>query len=271
MSIFSTQKSTILLSDDNQDILNFIADDLAHLFNIVKTENGLQAFEYVKNNEVDVVVSDIMMPVMNGYELCELLKGNSAFSHIPFIMLTAKNSIQSKIEGLEYGADAYIEKPFSPSFLQAQITSLIRNRENVRDHFVHIGDAPIAKLKLNKSDQQFLDNIHRFILDNITDQNLCVDSIANKMNMSRPTLYRKIKSISHLPPNEIINIVRLNKAKQLLSEGELKIYEISDLIGYSNPSHLSRNFQKHFGMTPKDYYEFIKNGDINQNRKSINA
>lgn len=262
MSIFSSQKSTILLADDNQDILDFIADDLAHLFNIVKTSNGLQAFEYVKNNNVDVVVSDIMMPVMNGYELCELLKENSTFSHIPFIMLTAKNSIQSKIEGLEYGADAYIEKPFSPSFLQAQITSLIRNRKNVREHYVNISDAPIAKPKLNKSDQQFLDKIHLFILDNITDQDLCVDSIANMMNMSRPTLYRKIKSLSDLPPNELINIVRLNKAKQLLSEGELKIYEISDLIGYSNPSHLSRNFQKHFGMTPKDYADFLKNGEI---------
>ncbi|WP_149915554.1 response regulator transcription factor [Sphingobacterium cavernae] len=259
MSLFSHQKSTVLLADDNQDILDFIADDLAHIFNIIKTTNGLQALEYVKNNEVDVVVSDIMMPVMNGYELCTTLKENSIFSHIPFIMLTAKNSIQSKIEGLEYGADAYIEKPFSPTFLQAQITSLIRNRQNVKKHYVNINETPFVKSQLNKSDQNFLDRIYRFILENISDPQLCVDMIAEKMSMSRPTLYRKIKSISDLPPNELINIVRLNKSKQLLSEGEFKIYEISNMIGYSNPSHFTRNFHKHYNMSPKDYSDWNKN------------
>ena len=255
MTILSTQKSTVLLADDNQDILDFIADDLENTFHIVKTLNGLQALEYVKNNQVDVVVSDIMMPVMNGYELCTELKQNVTFSHIPFIMLTAKNSIQSKIEGLEYGADAYIEKPFSPSFLQAQISSLIKNREKIREHFINVIESPVSSSKLNNSDQKFLDKIHGFILDNIANQNLCVDMLADEMNMSRPTLYRKIKSITDIPPNEIINIIRLTKAKQLLVEGELKIYEISNCIGYSTPSHFTRNFQKHFGVSPKDYLD----------------
>ncbi|NGF55112.1 response regulator transcription factor [Parapedobacter sp. SGR-10] len=250
---FETEKSIVLLADDHEDILDFIADDLEGKYEVVKARNGQEALDYVYLHDVDLIVSDIMMPQLNGYEFCTKLKENEKYCHIPFIMLTAKNSLQSKIEGLEYGADAYIEKPFSPNFLEAQISSLLRNRKHVKDHFQRMPSSPLDISGHNKSDQIFLKKLNKLILENMADPALCVDMLADRLYMSRPTLYRKIKVLSDLSPNELINLTRLNKATQLLVDGEHKVYEIADLLGFSTASHFSRNFQKHFGISPKDY------------------
>ncbi len=250
---FETDRSLILIADDHVEILDFIADDLDDKYRIIKAYNGKDALEYVYTHEVDLIVSDIMMPKLNGFDFCTKIKEDEKYSHIPFIMLTAKNSLQSKIEGLEYGADAYIEKPFSPNFLQAQIASLLRNRKHVQDHFQRTPTGPIEVDGHNKSDQLFLKKLNKLILENMADPALCVDMLADRLFMSRPTLYRKIRTLSDLSPNELINQTKLNKAAQLLIEGELKIYEIADLLGFSTASHFSRNFQKLFGVNPKDY------------------
>jgi len=250
---FETEKSIVLLADDQEDILDFIADDLEDKYEVVKARNGQEALDYVYLHDVDLIVSDIMMPQLNGYEFCTKLKEDEKYCHIPFIMLTAKNSLQSKIEGLEYGADAYIEKPFSPNFLEAQISSLLRNRKHVKDHFQRMPSSPLDISGHNKSDQIFLKKLNKLILENMADPALCVDMLADRLYMSRPTLYRKIKVLSDLSPNELINLTRLNKATQLLVDGEHKVYEIADLLGFSTASHFSRNFQKHFGISPKDY------------------
>lgn len=250
---FEIEKSVILLADDHVDILDFIADDLEDKYDVVKSLNGQEALAYVYANEVDLIVSDIMMPQLNGYEFCTRLKEDEKYSHIPFIMLTAKNSLQSKIEGLEYGADAYIEKPFSPNFLEAQIASLLRNRKHVKDHFQRMPSSPLDISGHNKSDQTFLKKLNKIILENMADPALCVDMLADRLHMSRPTLYRKIKVLSDLSPNELINLTRLNKASRLLLDGEQKVYEIANLLGFSTASHFSRNFQKQFGISPKDY------------------
>ena len=250
---FETEKSTLLLADDHEDILDFIADDLEDSYKIVKVLNGKEALMYIRSNDVDLIVSDVMMPYLDGFDLCSRIKENSNYNHIPFIMLTAKTSIQSKIEGLEYGADAYIEKPFSPNFLRAQIASLLRNRKHVQDRFQQKQYNPIDVNGHNQADQAFLKKLNSLILNNMNNPDLSVDMLAEKVYMSRPTLYRKIKALSDLSPNELINQTRLNKAKHLLLEGELKIYEIADSLGFSSASHFSRNFQKHFGINPKDY------------------
>ncbi len=250
-------KPTILVADDHLEILNFIADDLSDEYNIVKATDGKKALEQLGLQEVDLIVSDVMMPNIDGFELCAQLKENIKYNHIPFIILTAKNSLQSKIEGLEYGADAYIEKPFSPSFLQAQIASLLRNRRNVKAHYRETAIQPLAvePTEFNKSDHDFLDKLNSFILKNINEQGLCVDFLADRMHMSRPTLYRKIKSLSDLSPNELINLTRLKKAAILLREGNYKVYEISSMVGFSSSSHFIRNFQKQFGVSPKGWGE----------------
>lgn len=248
-----SDRARILIVDDHLEILDFIADDLEESYEVATAVNGKEALEYLGANDVDLIVSDVIMPLMNGYELCTKIKENVYYSHIPFIMLTAKNSMQSKIKGLEYGADAYIEKPFAPDFLQAQINSLLRNRRHVHEHYKHIPSMPIDSVAYNKSDQAFLRKLNLLILDNISEASLCVDTLADHMCMSRTTLYRKIKVLSDLSPNELINITRLKRAAQLLLEGEYKIYEISNILGFSTPSHFTRNFHKQFGISPKEY------------------
>ncbi len=152
-----------------------------------------------------------MMPVMDGFELCRHIKTNVDHSHIPMILLTAKNTLQSKIEGLEQGADAYIEKPFSPEYLQAQIASLLINRNKIKDHFANSPLVHIKSMAYSKADEKFLEELNDAILHNLENPDLDVEQLARIVNMSRPTLYRKIKAVSNLTPNELINITRLKK------------------------------------------------------------
>lgn len=246
-------KPVILLVDDNEEILDFISDDLGEKYQVLQARNGLEALAILENEIVQLVISDIMMPEMDGYQLCEKIKSTVEFSHIPIILLTAKNTLQSKIEGLELGADAYVEKPFSPELLQVQISSLLKNRKKIKEYF---SSSPLIHLKsmaYSKADELFLAKLHDTIHKNIANPDLDVEHLAENMHMSRPTLYRKIKSISDLTPNELINLARLKKAAELLNEGVLRIYEISELVGYSSQTHFGRNFSKQFGMSPTEY------------------
>jgi two-component system cell cycle response regulator len=243
-------KPAILLVDDNEDILDFVSGDLGEKYYVHTAANGLEALAILEQEIVQLVISDIMMPEMDGFELCERIKSTLEFSHIPVILLTAKNTMQSKIEGLEMGADAYVEKPFSPEFLQVQVASLIKNRNKIKAYFSSSPLIHIKTMAYSKADELFLGKLQDMIHKN---PNLDVEHLAEQMNISRPTLYRKIKSISDLSPNELINITRLKKAAELLNEGILKIYEISELVGYSSQTHFGRNFSKQFGMSPSEY------------------
>ena len=243
----------ILLVDDNEDILDFLERVLNSRYTILKAPDGAEALKILETEAVQLVVSDIMMPVMDGFELCKIIKSNFEHSHIPVILLTAKNTIQSKVEGLEIGADAYIEKPFSKEHLQAQIASLLANRNMVREYFASSPLVHIKSIAHSKGDERFLETLNDIICANIEDVDLDVEKLAKIMNMSRITLYRKIKAISVLTPIEVINITRLKKAAELLAAGEHKIYEISYMVGFSSQSNFARNFQKHFNITPTEY------------------
>lgn len=247
------EKNVILLVDDNEDILDFISDDLEEKYHVLQAKNGVEALEILQREIVQLIISDVMMPEMDGFEFCAKVKSTLAFSHIPVILLTAKNSLQSKIEGLELGADAYVEKPFSPEFLQVQISSLIKNRNKIKEYLSSSPLLHIKSIAYSKADEVFLEKLQDTINKNISNPDLDVEHLAAKMNMSRPTLYRKIKSISNLSPNELINLTRLKKAAEFLNEGLLKIYEISEMVGYSSQSHFGRNFAKQFEMSPSDY------------------
>src|SRR5690606_13691765 len=248
-----TDKPTILVVDDHVEILDFIVDDLSGDYEVLQAAHGKQALEVLEAHPVQLVVSDVMMPEMDGYELCRRIKSDVAHSHIPIILLTAKNTLQSKIEGLEYGADAYIEKPFSPEHLQAQIGSLLANRNKIRAYFASSPLAHINSMAHTKADELFLEELNALIHEHMGEVGFDVEHLAEKMHMSRPTLYRKIKAISDLTPNDIINVARLKKAAELLSEGRYKIYEVSYRVGYSSQTHFGRNFQKQFGMSPSEY------------------
>ncbi len=256
-------KPSLLLVENNKEMLEFIAGELSTDYHILKAYNAEKALELLQKESIQLIVSDVMMDGMGGFELCKLIKANIDNSHIPIILLTAKNSLQAKIEGLESGADAYIEKPFSPEHLKVQISNLLTNRTKIKDYF---SSSPLVHLKsiaYSKADEYFLEKLNDAIYKNIADADLHVDHLAEIMNMSRPTLYRKIKAISNLTPNELINIARLKKAAELLAEGEYKIYEIANIVGYSSQTSFGRNFLKQFGMTPSEYAN-SKTGVLNK-------
>lgn len=248
-------KPRIMLVDDSEDILSFLSLDLSNTYEIETAQNGEAALMILSEKSVSLVVSDIMMPVMDGFELCQRIKSNLNYSHIPVILLTAKNNLQSKIEGLELGADAYIEKPFSPKHLHVQIANLLSNRSKIKNYFANSPLAHINTMACSKEDETFLAKLNDVIVANLANTELNVDHLAELMNMSRSTLYRKINAISDLSANELINLTRLKKAAELLIEGRQNIYEVSQRVGYCSQTYFGRNFSKQFGLSPS---EFIK-------------
>jgi DNA-binding response OmpR family regulator len=252
-SEMDSSRPNLLLVEDNKEILNYISQELKQKYNVLSALNGQEAIGILESENISIVVSDIMMPVMDGIDLCKRIKSDFQHSHVPIILITAKNSLQSKIEGLEVGADAYIEKPFSLDHLQAQITNLLSNRNIIKEYFAR---SPLTHLKgigCSKADKEFLENLNNVIYEHITDSELDVDRLSSFMNMSKPTLYRKIKGLSDLSPNELINLSRLKKGAELLSGGRYKINEVAYMIGYSLPTNFSRDFQKQFGISPSNF------------------
>lgn len=245
----------LLLVDDEEEILDLLERNLKSKYRILRASNGKEALAIINEEAVQLIISDVMMPLMDGFEFCRTIKSNVEHSHIPVILLTAKNTIQSKVEGLELGADAYIEKPFSKEHLNAQIASLLSNRNIIREYFATSPLVHIKSMAHTKADENFLEILNETIAKRIEDTELDVEKLAGIMNMSRITLYRKIKAISNLSPVELINIVRLKKAAELLAEGEHKIYEVSAIVGYSSQSNFARNFHKQFNLTPTEYIQ----------------
>ncbi len=243
----------ILLVDDNEEILDFIEQDLNDKYAVLRATDGQEALAALKENAVQLIVCDVMMPVMDGFEFCRRLKTNVEHSHIPVILLTARNTLQSKIEGLELGADAYIEKPFSPEYLRAQIANLLANRAKIREYFASSPLVHVKSMAHTKADELFLEQLNEIIHANLEDTELDVEKLSQLLHMSKASLYRKIKSISDLTPNELINITRLKRAAELLLTGTYKIYEVSDMVGFASQTNFGRNFLKQFGMTPSEY------------------
>ncbi|TRZ42062.1 hybrid sensor histidine kinase/response regulator [Robertkochia solimangrovi] len=246
-------KPTVLLVEDNEDLLDFIAKDLREDYYVLKSPTAEKALEILQNENIHLVISDVMMPGMNGFELCKKIKTSIDTSHIPVIILTSKSAIQAKVEGLESGADAYIEKPFSIEYLRLQLKNLIENRKHIMQFYSSTPLAHIRSIAHSKTDESFIKTLDKVIYENISDSNLSVEVLAEIMNMSRSTLYRKIKDISNMSPNELINITRLKRAAELLKSGDFKIYEVAEMVGYNSQTSFGRNFHKQFQMTPTEY------------------
>lgn len=254
----------VLLVDDEEDILIFLQRIFKNKYKPFTATDGIIALEVLKEETIDLVISDVMMPGMDGFQLCEIIKSEFETAHIPVILLTAKNSIQSKVQGLELGADAYIEKPFSKEHLMAQICSLLTNRNKIRSYFASSPLAHIKTIAHNRQDEKFLVSLNESIHNNMNDRELDVEKLARIMNMSRITLYRKIKAVCDLTPIELINLTRLKKAAQLLAADDYRIFEVADMIGYSSQSNFARNFHKQFNMTPTEYVNIKKQEHDNE-------
>jgi AraC-like DNA-binding protein len=198
------------------------------------------------------------MPVMNGYELCRQIKSNIEYSHIPVILLTASVHVNARIEGLDSGADAYIEKPFTTELLMAQILNLIRNRSAERQDFIHSPLTQLRSVTLNKTDEDFLKKLNSILMENIAEHDLSVEKISALMGISVSTLYRKVKALTDLNTVEYIRLTRLKKAAEMLSDGNFRINEISYLVGFSSPSYFATSFQKQFGISPSQFGRKMK-------------
>ncbi|MGJ1265960.1 hybrid sensor histidine kinase/response regulator transcription factor [Sphingobacterium spiritivorum] len=248
-----TDKPVILLVEDNKEILAYLNKELKVSYTILRATNGAEALDILDSNNVQLVLTDIMMPVMDGLALCKRIKSDILYSHIPVIFLTAKNALDAKIEGIKTGADAYIEKPFSMEYLLVQIRNTLKNRMIIRAYFTNSPTSKLTEINVSARDKDFISQLNTVIYDNISDIDLNVEELAKLMNMSRPTLYRKIKGLSDLTPNELINISRLKRAAELLLQKEYNISQIAAMVGYSIQSNFSRDFHKHYGMTPSIY------------------
>lgn len=249
------KESTILLVDDDIELLHFEAKFLSEYYNILVAKNGVEAIEILKDSNANIIVSDVMMPEMDGFELTEKVKSNVEFSHIPVIILTAKVNTQSKVQGYELGADAYLEKPFSVEVLLARIENLLQGREKLRESFMKNPLIGVSTVALTKSDEEFIKKLNNLVKDNISESDFNVENMAEHFNMSRASFYRKVKGVLDLTPNEYLRVERLKKAAILLKEGGNKVNEVSFMVGFNSPSYFAKCFQQQFGILPKDFQE----------------
>jgi len=258
----SFKKCKVLLVEDNIDLLNLIEESLDPFFTVLKSGNGKEALDILAKDNIDLIVSDIMMPEMDGLELSKTIKSDVNYSHIPIILLTAKTTIDSKIEGLEYGADVYIEKPFSVKYLQKQIENLLKLKMTYQKLMTVYPAPSTVDISISKKDQEFIDKLHAEIENHIAELDFSIDNIAETMFMSRSSFYRKIKSITGMSPNDYLKVFRLNKAAELLLENNHSISEICDMVAFSSSSYFAKCFKAQFGVLPKDYTgEKMKDSD----------
>lgn len=243
----------MLIVDDNEDMLNFLSSHFQTSYTIVTAVDGVDALNKLKEQEVALIISDWMMPNMNGIDLCKAVRNNQLTSHIPFILLTAKTDTEAKITSMNCGADAYIEKPFSLQYLEACIKNLLELRLQLRQKFSQMPTVSINSIAANQSDKVFLEKMNHLIEENLNNEELSVDFLAEKLCISRSGLFVKIKGLANTTPNEMIQIIRLKKAASLLLENQYRINEVSYMVGFNNPSYFSKCFQKQFGMKPGEY------------------
>ena len=194
-----------------------------------------------------------MMPVMDGYALCKAIKDDPNLSPIPVVFLTAKNDLESKVRALECGGESYIEKPFSIKYFRQQIKSLLDNRRHERKAFLNKPFFSVDNMKMNKADEEFMSKVVALINDNISNESFNVESMADTLCMSRSSLLRKIKTLFNLSPVELIRLVRLKKAAELIQEGQYRMGDICYMVGINSQSYFTRLFFKQFGITPKAF------------------
>ncbi len=246
----SNGEEVVLLVEDNQDLQHFIIDILQPHYKVLTANDGLQgermAFEHIP----DLVISDVMMPKKDGYELCSSLKNNVKTSHIPIVMLTAKAGQTSKMAGLTQGADAYLTKPFDADELLLRTKNLIAARKKIWYHFTSLDLSVVSDLSLSSVDDTFLQKVIGIINENLDNELLSVENIASKVGFSRAQLHRKLKALTNKSTGQLVNEIRLNNAKTMLSKKVGSVSEVAYSVGYSNMSYFTKSFKEKFGVLP---------------------
>ncbi|KIA85904.1 two-component regulator propeller domain-containing protein [Flavobacterium sp. AED] len=254
LEVLEDHRKTVLIVEDEKEIHLFLNDLLGEKYKIIATYNGVEAIEVLENVIPDIIISDVMMPLMDGVELCKKIKTDIKTCHIPFIMLTAKDSVIHRIEGLESGANSYIPKPFYPDHLLVRIQKLLEEKELLLKHFTQDTLVEnLSTLPINNEEKDFVKRVIELIRKNIDDENLQSLFIEKELGISNSQLYRKVKQIFGFTPGDLIRTIRLKFAAELLRKNVLTVSEVCYQSGFNNRSYFYREFKKMYNTTPKNY------------------
>ena len=240
---------TILVVEDNEDLRLVLQTELEDDYEVLLAKDGREGLELAVLHVPDLVITDIMMPVMFGLELCKELKTNEVTNHIPVVMLTARSKEDEQIEGLEHGANDYISKPFSVPILKMRVRNLLESRRNYRNRILQQVDAT-GGIEAVPFEDRFMERIVKQVGEQMSDPDFRVESLSTAMNMAERTLQRKLKAMTNQTPQELIRSMRLNRARDLLENSNLSVSEVAFQVGYQEPTNFSRSFKKQFGFSP---------------------
>ncbi|MBN2212883.1 MAG: response regulator [Bacteroidales bacterium] len=243
----------ILLVEDNEDFLFYLKDNLKFSYTIIVASNGREGLELAQKRLPDLIVSDIMMPEVDGLELCKIIKSDKNTSHIPVILLTGRSSSKTRVEGFEYGADDYITKPFSFEILESRIRNLILQRENIRRSFQKKFELTPSEIQVTSLDEKLIQKALQIVENNLSDPDFSVDKLSREIGMSRVHLYKKLTSLTGKSPIEFIRIIRLRRAAQLLEKSQLSVSEIAYQVGFNNPKYFTKYFKSEYKILPSEY------------------
>lgn len=259
----SGEKPILLVVEDNPDICEYISESFSDSFEVITAEEGEAGYRMAISQIPDIIVTDIMMAGMDGITFCKIIKGDVRTSHIPVIMLTAKDSLQNKEEGYLAGADSYLTKPFSASLLRSRIHNLLESRKKLANQFsnnlnINSDKSIILHESLNQLDNEFIQKITQIIEDNLKSEKIDVTYLADKLCMSKSTLYRKIKALTGISTNEYVRKIKMQNAEKLMLEGRYTISEIAFRVGMNSPVYFRQCFKEEFGISPSEYLKHLK-------------
>ncbi len=256
----STGETVILIVEDEPELRNFLKKTLSEQYTVITAENGVQALNIIKNINVSIVVTDVMMPEMDGCDLCRHIKNTIELCGIPVIMLTARNNVESKLEGYMAGAEEYIEKPFSMKYLTARIAAIIEKKKKEAEQNLTSIQTPEIVHLVAKSDKALVERFQKLVEDNIGNDKLNISFVCDQLGVSQTTFFRKFKSVMNISPNDYIRIARIERAAAVLMEVEnVRVSDVAYELGFSSPSYFTRCFIQHFGVSPKTYVIQKKN------------
>ena len=240
---------TILVVEDNEDLRLVLQTELEDDYEVLLAKDGREGLELAVLHVPDLVITDVVMPVMFGLDLCKELKTNEVTNHIPVVMLTARSKEDEQIEGLEHGANDYISKPFSVPILKMRVRNLLESRRNYRNRILQQVDAT-GGIEAVPFEDRFMERIVKQVGEHMSDPDFKVESLSTAMNMAERTLQRKLKAMTNQTPQELIRCMRLNRARDLLENSNLPVSEVAFQVGYLEPTNFSRSFKNEFGISP---------------------
>ena len=247
-------RKKVLVVDDDADVVHYLRELLIPYYEVLSRFDADSAYQVIKEEAIDIVISDVVMSGKNGYELCRLIKENIQISHIPVILLTAKATVGDQVQGLDSGADAYVTKPFEPQYLLALIQSQLRNREKIREMLSRATDVEtLEEDALSPQDSAFMTELYQLMENELSNSELDVSRMTEMLHISRTKFYYKVKGLTGENPSVFFKRYKLNRAAQLIQERKYNISEIADLTGFSTLSHFSTSFKKQFGVSPSEY------------------